>query len=118
MHTYRILIAVLIVGFVWLPGCASFKNTPQQDYVWELGRMCQRENADWRMTRVDAAGRYWIQAGDASGPNAFHECIARQRRAHPFIDWAKAQPGVRSGAAAISAPGVRSEVQPTANVPA
>jgi hypothetical protein len=75
------------LAVIALSGCASLKNTPPQDYSWELGRACQSENADWRMTRVEPGGRYWIRAGDASGANAFHECMARQQKAKPYREW-------------------------------
>ena len=32
-----------------LGGCASAQNTPQRDYVWEMGRDCDGRYRDWSL---------------------------------------------------------------------
>ena len=45
--------AALVIA---LAGCAALKNTPQQDYVWELGRVCDKQVSFWKMEEVRADG--------------------------------------------------------------
>lgn len=46
-----------------LTGCATFKNTPQQDYVWAMWGICKvsgRFNTSVAyIDRVGTDGRYW-----------------------------------------------------------
>src|SRR5438067_28864 len=66
-------------------GCATFKNTPQQDYVWEAGRVCDRQVAFWKMDRVESNGHYWIQ-GATNGPpgrDDYFACMQEQFTRNP-----------------------------------
>jgi hypothetical protein len=66
-------------------------NTPQQDYVWEMGRNCENKFTDLRMERVDSMGRYWVRGNNATSATPYFECMKDQFKAHPFPDWLKAQ---------------------------
>jgi hypothetical protein len=75
-------------------GCASMQNTTQQEYVWEMGRICDSRSNTWYMDKVDADGRYTIVGATNSigGPNLpYFDCMKEQYKAHPFLDWARAQ---------------------------
>jgi len=54
----RIAGVVLVIA---LAGCAVLKNTPQQDYVWELGRVCDRQVSFWKMDTVRADAKPYCQ---------------------------------------------------------
>jgi len=90
-HRVRALLGVVVTlaTFV-LTGCATFKNTPQQDYVYEMGRNC--DSTTMRLTRVEADGRYWVQgASNVIKVTPYFECMNEQFKTHPFLDWLKAQ---------------------------
>ena len=85
----RILIAVAPAVGVLLAGCASIKNTPQQDYVLEAGRICDRQVAFWKMERVESDGRYWIR-GATNGPpgrDDYFACMREQSAKNPYRQW-------------------------------
>jgi hypothetical protein len=74
--------------------CASTKDTPVQAYVWEMGRICDSRSNTWYMDKVDADGSYSIRGATNSigGPNLpYFDCMKEQFKAHPFLDWSKAQ---------------------------
>ena len=50
-----------LVLLLSLAGCATTQETPQQAYVWEMGRICDGKSPFWRIERVEADGRYWVQ---------------------------------------------------------
>jgi hypothetical protein len=52
-------LALLIFAFA---GCASVGNTTQQDYVWEMGWVCDGKIFEYKMDRIEADGRYWSGA--------------------------------------------------------
>jgi hypothetical protein len=93
-HRVRALLGVVVtLATLILTGCATFKNTPQQDYVWELGKAC--DTTEVFMERVNTDGRYyiWSRLGgsmEAKYPGYF-ACMKEQFKAHPFLDWLKAQ---------------------------
>ena len=75
-------------------GCASMKETPQQGYVWEMGRICDSRSNTWYMDKVEADGSYTIRGATNSvgGPNLpYFDCMKEQIKAHPFADWSKAR---------------------------
>jgi hypothetical protein len=77
-----------------LAGCASMKETPQQAYVWEMGRICDSRSNTWYMDKVEVDGSYTIRGATNSvgGPNLpYFQCMNEQFKAHPFIDWANAR---------------------------
>ena len=49
-------------------GCASFRNTPEQDYVWEMGRICDARVTYWKMNEVKADGSYIIRGATNAPP--------------------------------------------------
>ena len=80
-----VLGAVLAVA---LSGCATFKNTPRQDYTWEIGRVCGGENAGVnRLTRVDPDGRYHFLGAGAGEISWFRECMTRKFQETPYKAW-------------------------------
>jgi hypothetical protein len=85
--------SALLVVLPLLIGCASMKETPQQEYVWEMGRICDSRSNTWYMDKVEPDGRYTIRGATNSigGPNLpYFDCMREQFKAHPFNDWAKA----------------------------
>jgi hypothetical protein len=73
-------------------GCASMKDTPQQAYVWEMGRICDSRSNTWYMDKVEANGNYTVRGATNSigGPNLpYFDCMKEQFKVHPFDDWAK-----------------------------
>jgi hypothetical protein len=85
MQTFRILVAMIVL---YLPtGCATLKNTPQQDYVWEIGRPCEHVSAGLRIVRVEADGRYWISGTNNTSGGPFFECFAERARQLPYARW-------------------------------
>jgi hypothetical protein len=75
---------------VFLAGCATFKNTPIQDYVWEIGKKCEHVNSGWTITQVDMDGRYSIRATNATSSADFEACINDQAQRYPFDAWRRA----------------------------
>ncbi|PWU20993.1 MAG: hypothetical protein C5B48_11800 [Candidatus Rokuibacteriota bacterium] len=87
---------VCVIGALACLSCATVKNTPQQDYVYEMGRICETSAGitSTKIQRVAPDGRYWIRArsdGFAHEYPLFFQCMKEQSRAHPFLDWLKAQ---------------------------
>jgi len=83
-------------------GCASLQNTPQQDYVWEMGRICDGRFRDWYLDRVEADGRYTIRGAPNSVPSPnlpYFDCMREQFAARPYAQWLRQRPAV-SGATA------------------
>ena len=64
--------------------CATLKNTPIQDYVWEVGKRCEHINSGWRITQVDTSGRYYISGTNVTSPADFYACMQEQYRRTPF----------------------------------
>jgi hypothetical protein len=56
-----------------LGGCASAQNTPQRDYVWEMGRDCDGRYRDWSLVWSASSPRCG-QAHDGIG------AVPRSRR--------------------------------------
>jgi hypothetical protein len=84
------LLAALVVG------CATFKNTPKQEYVWDMGRACSTNGA--QITRVLPDGTYYATwAGGAYTWPEFQTCMREQFKAHPYADWLKLRQATRPG---------------------
>jgi hypothetical protein len=86
----------LILGAVLLAACASMQNTPQQDYVYEMGRTCETEKGitSTKVERVAPDGRYWIRgrgAGYEQEYPRFFACMQEQYKAYPYREWLKAK---------------------------
>jgi hypothetical protein len=85
MRTRRILFVAIIV----LSGCATLKNTPQQDYVWEMSRVCDAQVDFWKMEEVKLDGSYMVR-GAANAPPGSHDyqaCMNEQMKAKPYGQW-------------------------------
>lgn len=84
----------LLVVSALLAGCALVQNTPKQDYVWDMGRVCDSEVFEFKMERVEADGRYWIKPIPNSTGGAkiqYFDCMNQQFKAHPYLDWLKSR---------------------------
>jgi hypothetical protein len=85
--------AFLVVLLLFV-GCGSMRNTPKQEYVWEMGRICDSRSNTWYMDKVEADGSYTIRGATNSigGPNlSYFDCMKDQFNAHPYADWIKAR---------------------------
>ena len=85
--------AVLLV-LPFFVSCASMKDTPQQEYVWEMGRICDSRSNTWYMDKVEPDGGYTIRGASNSiaAPNLpYFDCMNEQFKVHPFGDWLKAR---------------------------
>lgn len=83
-----------LVVLALLVGCVSTQNTPQQEYVWDMGRICDSRSNTWYMDKVEPNGSYTIRGATNSigGPNLpYFDCMKEQFKAHPFLDWARAE---------------------------
>ena len=81
----------LILTAISLAGCASLKNTPQQDYVWDRLKSCDRFTTIY-IDRVESDGRYWVRyVGGTSELGPFQDCMRKAIADRPFVDWLKAR---------------------------
>jgi len=84
--------AWMVVGFAGsalLLGCQTLKNTPMQDYVWEMGRHC--DSTTLHMSDVQADGQYTIRgASNVIDFAPYRDCMAAQFKQHPYQEWLKA----------------------------
>jgi len=82
-------LSVIAVTLLLLSGCATLKNTPQQDYVWEKGRVCDSQVAFWKLERVEADGR-WSIRGATNGPPGRYDyiaCMQDEFSRDPYKEW-------------------------------
>ena len=87
-------ISVILLTFgalcaLFLTGCAMFKNTPKQDYVWDMAARCRVGHTGAYVSRVDADGRWWIYATgqwEIDQPR-LQACMSDQFRATPYRQW-------------------------------
>lgn len=75
-------------------GCAGLKNTPQQDYVWELGRECDKQVSFWKMDEVRADGSYVVRGATNAPPGwqDYQACMGAQMKAKPYRQWLRERP--------------------------
>lgn len=84
--TRRLLLQLFLAALAFGAGCTSMQNTPQQDYVWEMGHHCN--TSDMQMTRVLADGSYTVQgASNVINLKPYFECMQEQFRLHPYREW-------------------------------
>jgi hypothetical protein len=78
-----------LVLLLSLAGCATTQETPQQAYVWEMGRICDGKSPFWRIERVEADGRYWVQGATNAPPgmNDYFACMKEQFAKTPYRTW-------------------------------
>ena len=87
--TRRLAWFVLVAAFA---GCATAKDTPQQEYVWAMGRICDRQSNTWYLDQVKPDGGYTVRGATNSvpGPNIpYFDCMREQFKAHPYGEWLK-----------------------------
>src|SRR5215813_10438436 len=73
--TRRLAWFVLVAAFA---GCATAKDTPQQEYVWAMGRICDRQSNTWYLDQVKPDGSYTVRGATNSvpGPNIpYFDCM-------------------------------------------
>ncbi len=117
-HRVRGLLTVLVTLVVLLAGCASVQNTPQQDYVWEMGRNCNTTTL--YMTQVDSDGRHRVQgASNVIHFTPYFDCMKLQFRVHPYLDWLKARQVAAqpSGGSALAVPAAVAAVSTPTTAP-
>jgi hypothetical protein len=89
----RLMALVLGALAVSLIGCSTMQNTPQQEYRFALGRICEREvPGQTRIERVEPNGRYWVNGGIGISElerQRFFACMQEQFKVHPYLDWLK-----------------------------
>jgi len=84
------VLSLLVLSVV--AGCASAKDTPRQEYVWAMGRICDSRSNTWYMDKVDPDGRYTIRGATnsvASSNLPYVDCMKEQFTAHPYGEWLK-----------------------------
>ena len=89
-----LLNSVFLVVLAIFTGCASMQDTPQQEYVWAMGRICDAKSNTWYMDKVEPDGSYTIRGATNSvpGPNLpYFDCMKEQFRVQPYSEWAKTQ---------------------------
>lgn len=94
--TRRLSLSLFIALLALSAGCASMRNTPQQDYVFEMGRTCQNTGiTEVSVDRVEPDGkRYWMRAGVGMWEHEvpkFRECMQEQFKLHPYSEWLRKQ---------------------------
>ena len=85
----RPLYTVLLV--IALAGCATFRDTPQQDYSRTLLTECVGKFPGTWVKRVESDGRWWITYNTPSALQGVQVCMAEQSKAQPYLDWLKAR---------------------------
>jgi hypothetical protein len=117
------LLAALVVG------CATFNNTPRQEYTWAMWENCKQSlvlSSGLTVNRVESDGRWWTSAviGPAeSDLPKLRECMNAQYKANPYLGWLKArqasaQPNSVATATATGAPVMANTTLPgTVTVP-
>ncbi len=77
----------LLVAALFVAGCATIRNTPEQDYIYEMARPCEGKGI--RLDYVSPDGRQW--RGLAIHPSAtmpeFNECLRENMTRTPFLKW-------------------------------
>jgi hypothetical protein len=70
-----------------LSGCATFKNTPQQDYVYAIAGPCEGNGVN--ILGVSPDGKSWRGSwvGGACTWSEFQQCVREQIKAHPYLQW-------------------------------
>ena len=73
-------------------GCATFKNTPEQEYVYAMARPCEGNGV--QITWVSSDGKQWRGhwTGGAYTWPEFQACLADQYKARPYQEWLKSRP--------------------------
>lgn len=82
-------IGLLVLGLLVLlvSGCASLRNTPQQDYVYDMARPCEANGV--QISYVAPDGKTWRGhwAGGAYTWPEFQQCVGERMRVMPYQKW-------------------------------
>jgi hypothetical protein len=89
------MVALACLVLINVAGCATTRETSQQAYVWQMGRICDANSPFWRMERVEADGRYWVQgaANAPPGRNEYVQCMQEQFKKTPYRAWLRERSG-------------------------
>ena len=81
------MIHVALLIAMLLAGCASMKNTPQQDYVYAMAKPCEGNGV--QISYVAPDGKTWrgFWAGGAYTWPEFQQCVGEQMKLHPYREW-------------------------------
>ena len=84
---------IVLLSVTLLAGCATFKNTPRQDYVWEMAARCRAPSAGTGaayVDRVDPECRWWMNTqsdGWRTDRPKLSECMQEQFKATAYRQW-------------------------------
>lgn len=78
---------MVLVAALLLTSCATFKNTPRQDYAYAMARQCEGRVAAWKIERVDVDGHIHIHGADTTSADAFRSCLREQSVREPYDQW-------------------------------
>jgi hypothetical protein len=100
-----------ILLLIALAGCATFKDTTQQEYAMPLLKECVGKFPGTWVNRVESDGRWWITYNDPNALYGVKQCMAEQYKMHPYLAWLKtrqasAQPSTTGTASATGSPAV------------
>lgn len=74
-------------------GCASMKNTPEQDAVWDAARACEHVHTGYKVDQVYPDGRYHVWGTTNSTTfQPFFECMSQQLAAQRQARLASGRP--------------------------
>ena len=75
--------------FILLSACATFKNTPQQDYVWEIGHICDKRVSFWQMESVRPDGSATVRGATNAPPGwaDYQACMREEQARKPYEQW-------------------------------
>ena len=87
LHRIRLRqISWSVVGLSLLFGCASAKNTAEQDAVWDAANLCERVHTGYRVDQVYPDGRYHVWATtNATTFQPFYECMSKELAAQKRV---------------------------------
>jgi hypothetical protein len=87
--------AVVGLGLV-LVGCATMRNTPEQEYVWSCIEACKAEiPPQCRNVNVNAEGHTSSScAGTIANWDKFSGCMQQQYKERPYTAWLTTRPRI------------------------
>ncbi len=117
----------IVMAFLLMAGCATFMDTPEQEYVYAMARPCEGKGV--RIDSIAPDGKSWrgFWAGGAYTWPEFQQCVQDHTKQEPFASWkqrniplsatlADAAPVAKTGptpATAAPTPPVASPTTPT-----
>lgn len=84
---------LLVVVLAVVAGCATFKNTPQQDYLYAMARPCEGNGVQVKSVSPDGKSWSYSWFGGAYTVPEFQQCVQGQMRSNPYSQWLKKEAG-------------------------